>query len=377
MKRLFKNLIGKIIQFLFGKFKIVSNKIFLETGTGEAKDQVRAVYDYITANHPGEYIFIWALDKGASKAGLKDEEIVLKKTLKYYFHLLTSKYWLRTHSIQTIVSKRNGQVYIQLWHGPGAIKKEGYDIKGIHNDGKVMPHAREWDYYIATDIDNQKYIKTALNLKIPTILLGSCRTDALVNNRLNDCNTLRRKFNLSKYDKVILYAPTFREENFQSEKITLNIEKLLKMKNIKLILRLHPEVKERFNFDEYKGNVVDGNVFEDIFELYLVSDILVTDYSSVAIEFSILRKPILYYMYDLDDYINERDFYYDYLDNLSGPILRNEEELIKAIGNIDFIMEQYYNEYKVYSEKYNNLNDGKVCSRFYRLLREGEFTPII
>ena len=373
MKKMIKRLIGGIIQLLFGHLKIVENKIFLETGTGEAKDQVRAIYNYIKANHPEEYEFIWALNPLADVEGLCNSEIVYKRTLSYYFHLLTSKYWMRTHSVETIVSKRKGQIYIQLWHGPGATKKEGFDIKGINNNGKVMPHAKEWDYFIATDTDNQRYIQTALNLQIPRLLLGSCRTDVLVNRNRDDYYKLRKKLDIKDTDKVVLYAPTFREIDFHKEKVSLHIKKLSKIENVRLILRLHPEIKNKLDIAEYAENIIDGNKYADIFDLYMLSDILVTDYSSVSIEYSLLMKPFLFYMYDLEEYTKERDFYYNYLDSLPGPIIKNEDELIYAISNIDSIMETYHDSYMTYYEKYNSLNDGNVCRRFYTMLKNGDF----
>lgn len=373
MKKMIKRLIGGIIQLLFGHLKIVENKIFLETGTGEAKDQVRAIYNYIKANHPEEYEFIWALNPLADVEGLCNSEIVYKRTLSYYFHLLTSKYWMRTHSVETIVSKRKGQIYIQLWHGPGATKKEGFDIKGINNNGKVMPHAKEWDYFIATDTDNQRYIQTALNLQIPRLLLGSCRTDVLVNRNRDDYYKLRKKLDIKDTDKVVLYAPTFREIDFHKEKVSLHIKKLSKTENIRLILRLHPEIKNKLDIAEYAENIIDGNKYADIFDLYMLSDILVTDYSSVSIEYSLLMKPFLFYMYDLEEYTKERDFYYNYLDSLPGPIIKTEDELIYAISNIDSIMETYHDSYMTYYEKYNSLNDGNVCRRFYTMLKNGDF----
>lgn len=373
MKKIIKKLAGSLLQLIFGHLRVKQNKIFLETGTGEAKDQVRAVYNYIKENHPGEYEFIWALKPRVSLKGVGTKEVVYKKTLKYYFHLLTSKYWLRTHSVETIVHKREGQVYIQLWHGPGATKKEGYDIKGVANTGEVMPHAREWDYYIATDVDNQRYIKTALNLNIPRILLGSCRTDMLVNRDKNDYYKLRKNLGIKKDETIILYAPTFRESDFNSIKVTLKIKKLVQEPNVRIILRLHPEIKNKLDISEYGDNVIDGNTYTDIFDLYLLSDIMITDYSSVSIEYSLLKRPILYYMYDLEDYTEERDFYYDYLNNLSGPIVKNEEELVKAIKDINKVMEEYAEKYKAYYEKYNALNDGKVCARFYSMLKDGKF----
>ena len=373
MKKMIKRLIGGIIQLLFGHLKIVENKIFLETGTGEAKDQVRAIYNYIKANHPEEYEIIWALNPLADVEGLCNSEIVYKRTLSYYFHLLTSKYWMRTHSVETIVSKRKGQIYIQLWHGPGATKKEGFDIKGINNNGKVMPHAKEWDYFIATDTDNQRYIQTALNLQIPRLLLGSCRTDVLVNRNRDDYYKLRKKLDIKDTDKVVLYAPTFREIDFHKEKVSLHIKKLSKIENVRLILRLHPEIKNKLDIAEYAENIIDGNKYADIFDLYMLSDILVTDYSSVSIEYSLLMKPFLFYMYDLEEYTKERDFYYNYLDSLPGPIIKTEDELIYAISNIDSIMETYHDSYMTYYEKYNSLNDGNVCRRFYTMLKNGDF----
>lgn len=373
MKKMIKRLIGGIIQLLFGHLKIVENKIFLETGTGEAKDQVRAIYNYIKANHPEEYEFIWALNPLADVEGLCNSEIVYKRTLSYYFHLLTSKYWMRTHSVETIVSKRKGQIYIQLWHGPGATKKEGFDIKGINNNGKVMPHAKEWDYFIATDTDNQRYIQTALNLQIPRLLLGSCRTDVLVNRNRDDYYKLRKKLDIKDTDKVVLYAPTFREIDFHKEKVSLHIKKLSKIENVRLILRLHPEIKNKLDIAEYAENIIDGDKYADIFDLYMLSDILVTDYSSVSIEYSLLMKPFLFYMYDLEEYTKERDFYYNYLDSLPGPIIKTEDELIYAISNIDSIMETYHDSYMTYYEKYNSLNDGNVCRRFYTMLKNGDF----
>ena len=373
MKKMIKRLIGGIIQLLFGHLKIVENKIFLETGTGEAKDQVRAIYNYIKANHPEEYEFIWALNPLADVEGLCNSEIVYKRTLSYYFHLLTSKYWMRTHSVETIVSKRKGQIYIQLWHGPGATKKEGFDIKGINNNGKVMPHAKEWDYFIATDTDNQRYIQTALNLQIPRLLLGSCRTDVLVNRNRDDYYKLRKKLDIKDTDKVVLYAPTFREIDFHKEKVSLHIKKLSKIENVRLILRLHPEIKNKLDIAEYAENIIDGNKYADIFDLYMLSDILVTDYSSVSIEYSLLMKPFLFYMYDLEEYTKERDFYYNYLDSLPSPIIKTEDELIYAISNIDSIMETYHDSYMTYYEKYNSLNDGNVCRRFYTMLKNGDF----
>ena len=181
MKTSVKYIAGKILQTLLSFWEIRSDKIMFETGTGEVKDNAKAVYDYIKENYSKEFVCRWAVNRENDVSQLEPNEVVWKKTLRYYYELLTSKYWIRTHSVDNIVKKREGQIYIQLWHGPGATKKEGYDVPGAKNDGKTMRHAKEWDYYIASDVDCQSYIKTALNINIPRILIGSPRSDKLVN----------------------------------------------------------------------------------------------------------------------------------------------------------------------------------------------------
>lgn len=372
----YKRIIGIILQSVFSLFSITKNKIMFETGTGEIKDHLKTIYDYAKKNKITDFQFKWAVKYGTDVSEIQQYEIVYKKTLGYYYHLMTSKYWMRTHSIDNIVEKRKEQIYIQLWHGPGATKKEGYDMGTIENNGETMPHAREWDYYIATDLPNKEYIKTALNLKVPRILLGSARTDALVNMDKNMYYEIRNRLGVQKGEKVVLYAPTFREKDFCLDKIELKIKKVCQKDNLRIILRLHPEVKGKMDIEEYGDSVIDGNIYPDIYMLYMASDILITDYSSVSIEYSLLKKPILYYMYDLDEYKKERNFYFDYLEHLSGPIVKTEEELICAIEHIEDVQREYKKEYEDYYRRFNEKNDGHVCERFFSLLLSGFFdTP--
>lgn len=368
-----KKAIGFLLQSFFGFFPIQSNKILFETCNGEVKDHLKALYDYLNDNGIDEFQIKWVINKGNDVSEIKKDEIVYRKTIGYYYHLLTSKYWMRTHSVSNIVKKRKEQIYIQLWHGPGATKKEGFDIEGVENTGETIFHAKEWDYYIATDEISQAYILSATNIKIPRILLGSCRSDRIVNVSLDKYDIIRKEMGVLSNEKLILYAPTFREEDFERNIIDLKIKELCKLDGVRVILRLHPEVKNRMDIHDYDESVIDGNKYADIVDLYFAADIMITDYSSVCIEFALLNKPILYYMYDLEDYEVERGFYYNYLDHLAGPIIKTEEELIDAVRHIDKISVEYIEQYKAYNLRYNSHNDGHVCERFYTMLQQGYF----
>lgn len=372
IKKSIKTLIDKPINFFFNLFKIKEDKIFFETTTGEIKDNPKIVYDYLKKKYPTKYKLRWAVKKGKSTLDLPKEDIVYKNTLKYYFTLKTSKYWIRSHSIESIIKKRDNQIYIQLWHGPGATKKEGYDMLKIKTD-KVIPHAKEWDIYIATDEDSKNYIKTSTNINIPRIIMGNMRTDQFYENLEEKRKINREKLGIKEKELAIIYAPTFREEDFNKEKIIMPIKKISEMENVRLILRLHPEVKSKVDLNAYSKNVIDGNMLDDIYDLYYASDLMITDYSSTAIEYSFFKKLIIFYMYDLEEYIKERSFYFNYLDNLGGPIAKTEDEVINILNNIEEYKEKNKDKIEKYYKKYNKYNDGKVCERFCDKLISGEF----
>ena len=278
-----KKLIGILLQRFFGLFPIKQNKILFETVNGEVKDHLKALYDFFNKNGIKEYEIKWVINRGNDISAIKRSEVVYRKTIGYYYHLLTSKYWMRTHSVSNIVSKRKGQVYIQLWHGPGATKKEGFDMEGVYNTGETIFHAKEWDFFIATDEPNKKYIKTATNISIPRILLGSCRSDELVNIDLKAAEKIRTDLGVGESEKLVLYAPTFRENDFKLEKIDLKIKELCKLEGVRVILRLHPEVKNRIDMKDYDESVIDGKQISDIAQLLPIAEIVITDYSSVSI----------------------------------------------------------------------------------------------
>ena len=116
-------------------------------------------------------------------------------------------------------------------------------------------------------------------------------------------------------------------------------------------MRLHPKIRDFYQDDiSSKGKYVDVSGFESEQELMLISDILITDYSSIMIEYGVLNRPILFFTYDLDSYLsNERGFYYDFETTVPGPIVKTSDELISAIANgefdkskiSDFIMTQF------------------------------------
>ena len=232
---------------------------------------------------------------------------------------------------------------VQLWHAPGASKKFGgsVDLESREILSKISDNT---DYLIVTSKNIIGYYSEAFQMPSDKIKpLGLPRMDYYFEN--HDLDKLKKDFcqkaNISSDKKIILYAPTFRdEEKYNNVFNYLDLEKFNRELGSEyvLALRLHPKIKNFYKDDiSSSGQYVDVSDFESEQELMLISDVLITDYSSIMIEYSALNKPTVFFTYDLDYYLaNERGFYYDFKTTVPGPIVHTSDELIDVIKNNRF-----------------------------------------
>ena len=235
--------------------------------------------------------------------------------------------------------------------------------------------AKGYDFFISPSAFCTKVFTTAFGLdqlhkEHILIETGYPRNDFLLNYKQDDTNSIKNKLKIPLDKKVILYAPTWRDNQFAlGVGNTLDVENHFSkfMKSINddyvIIMRLHYLVASKLNLSEYEGKVFNYSQLDDVNLLYVISDILITDYSSVFFDYANLHRPIIFYMYDLDDYQNNvRDFYID-LKELPGPIIKTEEELLDAVYNIETIENKYLDLYQTFCDTYNYLDDGKATER--------------
>ncbi len=232
---------------------------------------------------------------------------------------------------------------VQLWHAPGASKKFGGSVD-IESREILARISENTDYLIVTSKNIIDYYSEAFQMPADKIRpLGLPRMDYYFEN--HDLGKLKedfcKKYNVSGDKKIILYAPTFRdEEKYNNVFNYLDLEEFNRQLGDEyvLALRLHPKIKNFYKDDiSSEGRYVDVSDFESEQELMLISDILITDYSSIMIEYSALNKPTVFFTYDLDEYLaNERGFYYDFKTTVPGPIVNTSDELIGVIKNGEF-----------------------------------------
>src|SRR5699024_1481186 len=192
-----------------------------------------------------------------------------------------------------------------------------------------LKEARKWDYLISPNAYSTRIFKRAFQFQGSIIESGYPRNDILFrDNHVGTIEKLKVAAHLPLDKKVILYAPTWRDNQFhQVGKYKFNLEMDLNVMKEELgdeyiiLLRLHYLVADHIDLSPYGNFVYDFSHYEDINDMYLMSDVLITDYSSVFFDYAILKRPMLFYVYDIEEYRDKlRGFYFDFEEKAPGPL---------------------------------------------------------
>lgn len=335
----------KKVRSLFVK----ENLIMFESFSGRQYScNPRAIYEYLLKHHPTFEMF-WSVDKKCTKQ-FKDRKIPYVKRFspKWFFLMGRARYWVTNSRIPLwIFPKPKHTIYVQTWHGT-PLKKLASDMDQVHmpytNSRRYKKNfsleTRNWDYLVSPNQYSTNIFRQAFEFKKPVIESGYPRNDYLyTNNNRETIEQIKKKCGIPLDKKVILYAPTWRDNQFYSigrYKFDLGFDlRLLQEKfgdDYVMVLRMHYLVEEHFDLTPYEGFAIDLSKYEDIRDLYLISDLLITDYSSVFFDYANLRRPIIFYAYDLDFYRDTlRGFYFDLEKNAPGPVVQTTEGIIEAI----------------------------------------------
>jgi CDP-glycerol glycerophosphotransferase len=382
--RTIKRTMDKILYLIVMIFNKVDDRIiFFEAFGGRNYTcSPKAIYEkMLTMKQFKDYQFIWAFINPDSHEVKPDKrlKIIKSKSREYYRYCAKAKYWIVNSIISESIIKKKKQIYVQCWHGT-PLKKLRYDIEvegGILNSIDEIRKrndidVKRYDYFISPSAYCTEKFTSAFNLKElnkENIIVeeGYPRNDSLFNIDSDTILKIKKKFGIDIDKKVLLYVPTFRDNQHESGVgYTYDLEldfKTLRKKignDYIVLFRAHYFIANKIDFDECKDFVINVSDYDDINDLYLISDILITDYSSVCFDYANLKRPMIFYMYDLDLYQEIlRGFYLD-LEELPGPIVRSENELIAAIKNSTNVDEEVITRF---NKKFNYLEDGQAAKR--------------
>ncbi|GAA5498729.1 bifunctional glycosyltransferase/CDP-glycerol:glycerophosphate glycerophosphotransferase [Lactiplantibacillus plajomi] len=325
----------------------------------------KAMYEYLDEHHP-EVKAIWVFTNDQT-AITGNGVVVRKNTLRYWYYLATSKYLIQNTNLPNQYLKRRGQIEVETLHGT-FLKYMGFDepyfrTASARIQNNFARRIRRWDYMIVPSKYMAETATSAFDYKQKLMETNFPRNDVLIKYRNNTDyqKQLKEKLNIPTEKKVVLYAPTYRGTgafDFQ-----LDVERLRSSLSDEyvLLIRLHYLVANTNSFNAYGSFVYDMSDYPDINDLYLVSDVLITDYSSVMFDYALLKRPMIFYAYDKDWYLDpkNRGVYLDYEREMPGPICTTTEELIDSLRRYSELEQLYATKIDAFNDKFNDFATSK------------------
>ena len=203
---------------------------------------------------------------------------------------------------------------------------------------------------------------------------GYPRNDVLfAKNNEKDIADIKKKLGISPEKKVIMYAPTWRVRNQFNMKIDIQELKKQIQDDYVLMLRIHPFAVKGLKEDMLDEFVINVSNYPSVEELYLASDIVITDYSSVMFDYAILNRPMLFFTYDLEDYRDTlRGFNFDFVAEAPGPLLKTSDEVIQSIVNIDKVAQDHDEALQKFRKKFCEYEKGTASEQIYQRVMQNQ-----
>ena len=349
--------------------------MMFESWRGRYADSPRAISEALTQQQPGV-----RLNWVSSHPDLLPEYCtpVKRHSLDYFRKLLTTDFLFTNDIVSQHLVKGPRVTYIQCWHGT-PLKKIGFDESHPGSKGfaahmkRVVRDVRKWDYLVSPSPTCSELLRSAFRYEGPILESGYPRNDILHSVKAPQIRaTARAQLGISPEQLVVLYAPTWRDDsrdetgNFRD---TSAVDYRLMSDSLPpgtvLLNRLHSVVHSKARtWKDERLTVLDVSKYQDIAELYLVADVLVSDYSSAIYDFAVTGKPIILYAYDLLQYSEStRGLYFDYHQWAPGPISTTFEELIEELLCLDDYGKHYAKRYEAFTKRFCPLEDGHATDR--------------
>lgn len=321
------------------------------------------------------------------RSGFSKRLQYIKNCLLYVKDIADARYIFINDSINILgrLKLRKETKMVQTWHGCGAFKKFGYSTSDLlfgagRKEIDRYPTSNNYSFVTVSSPEVVWAYQEAMGISKDRILpLGVSRTDVFFDTRfLKEARErVKEKFPEISGKKVILYAPTFRGRVANAKapgQLSIPMFYEAFSKEYVLLIKHHPFVKQRPAIPEqYRSFAVDVSGQIDIEALLIISDLCITDYSSLIFEYSLFERPMIFFAYDREDYCDWRGFYYDYDELTPGPVCRTNEEMIEYIKNLS---ERFDSRQLVkFREKFMGACDGGATGRILEylfILDEGE-----
>lgn len=374
IKLIFKYLMRTFLH-IFWIFPIKRKKFFFMSTMGKSYScNPKYIYEsLILDNRFADCEFFWCFINPSSieMPQNKQTHIISKKNiLRYFYNLLTSQIIVYNCGGFSYAPIRKKQFLIETWHGAGTYKKVNLTIKDKSSFSKkgVRIASNEIKLFLATcEFNTNFFIREGMGYKGEVLNSGFPRNDMLVKNTDFPKRKIRPLLDLTRNEHLVLYAPTFKGSEHNAQNVRSEYEQLN-------VPKLKDSLKKKFGGEwlfatrghQYAGDLLmkeadlDLSDYPDMQDLLLVSDVLITDYSSSIWDFALTRKMCLLFVPDLKDYVKKERGFLTSIDLWPALYAQNNNELSCIIENYD--ERSYKKKVDEYFEKYGCYETGNACN---------------
>lgn len=382
--RLIKKKVMNIVLYPFRLIPIKNNRVMLVNGLSfKNAGNPKAILEYLTVNYSNVFELYLAVNNVKEYEYLIDKGITPVKycSISYYINALTSKVLISNSGGYSFLPMRKKQYVINTWHGGGAYKKGGLDVcknTPAYKEDVKMTSKRTSLFLTTCKEQTEIFARSYMIPKDRIWEIGMPRNDVLFNSNPKLISSIKTKLGLNEFDKLVLYAPTFRakhDDHFAGTDVgdyDIDVELVCKTleekfgSNWKFAYRLHPTISLN-DLSQFK-NAINLSDYEDMQDLLLVADVLINDYSSSMWDFSYTNRPCFIFATDIEHY-NKITSFYTPMEEWPYPISQNNEQLRNHILN--FNKEEYLDKVIKHREKLGCCEKGNatelICKRIYEV----------
>ncbi|MDG6113887.1 CDP-glycerol glycerophosphotransferase family protein [Lactococcus formosensis] len=394
-KQLANNEQARVREYYASKYDdspIKDNVILYEVRDGTSfTDSPRSIFNYLIS-HPdfADFEHIISYDKNHLQDFPKDLQcfsnvkLVERESFEYLDALLSAKYLFNNSTFHSYFTKREGQVYINTWHGTPLKHMGDAYVQDMMNPSNVRRNFLMADFILSPNSFTSRVFLE--DYKLNYLWDGVILENGLPRNELSQYNSkndiiselLNYGLKINKELDTYIYMPTWQGKNVNDANNTIGsysvlIEEIVKKKNHKynFLIKVHPFLYDKAKKDVNLSKYLIPN-FYDSNEIFKISSALVTDYSSVFFDYLVTKKPIIFYNWDSEFYRNDRGSYFEESD-LPGPSIKNISSLLEVLENVSFIPEDFKQNYRRFQEEFVFHDDEKMLEEYVEAIFNNRF----
>jgi CDP-glycerol glycerophosphotransferase len=347
--------------------------VYSSFGGRQYSDSPRAIHEeLVRRNAPLEHL--WVVRDGMCNPPASGE-VIREGSRAFHEAFARARFIVTNDHFPEWFTRRHDQVCLQTWHG-APLKRLGLDMQELRRQpGRVRrPWSEEvanWQYFVSPNRFSTPILRRAYGIEGEVLETGYPRDDILSHpHRKQLARELRQRLALPDEVRVVLYAPTYRDNIIERRGVYrldlhLDFEQLRRSlgDDTVVLFRKHHYVADAVP-DTAHGFVRDVSSYPDCTELLLAADVLVTDYSSVMFDYANTGRPMLFFTYDLETYSDDiRGFYFDFMEKAPGPLLGTTSELADALNDIEAVRTEFGGRYAEFVSTFCELDDGYAAAR--------------